>query len=192
MSARSHAYRPDSGSSLFKWLLDLDSAKILGNWVLFSPHDKLSCLKTTSLIKAAIITSRLLIDAHSLYLQPLLPFWITEPHIKLSIDISTWMSQRNLRLQVAKTKCTHFLPTTPLLSILPLAHLDFILFQCLGSQWKRPPSNLLLKSEFRRSSLYFLLKVSADSSQFLVSFISRISSFLYFSLCCHHLLLCAC
>ena len=107
-------------------------------------------------------------------------------------DISTWMSQRNLRLQVAKTQCTHFLPTTPLLSILPLAHLDFILFQCLGSQWKRPPSNLLLKSEFRRSSLYFLLKVSADSSQFLVSFISRISSFLYFSLCCHHLLLCAC
>lgn len=85
VSARSHAYRPDSGSSLFKWLLDLDSAKILGNWVLFSPHDKLSCLKTTSLIKAAIITSRLLIDTHSLYLQPLLPFWITEPHIKLSI-----------------------------------------------------------------------------------------------------------
>lgn len=94
VSARSHTYKPGSGSSLFKWLLDLNSAKLLGNWVLFSPHDQLSHLKTTSLIKAAISTSLLLIDAHFLYLQPLLPFWITEPHIKLT----TW----HLYLDVSK------------------------------------------------------------------------------------------
>ena len=105
-------------------------------------------------------------------------------------DISTWMSQRTLRLQVAKTKCIHFLFTAPLPSILPLAHLDFILFRCHRSQWKRPPSNLFLKSEFRRSSLYFLLKVSADSSQFLVSSISWVSSsfftFLFTATTCYY------
>lgn len=93
-SARSHTYKPGSGSSLFKWLLDLNSAKLLGNWVLFSPHDQLSRLKTTSLLKGAITTSLLLIDAHFVYLQPPLLFWITGPHIKLTT--------RHLHLDVSK------------------------------------------------------------------------------------------
>lgn len=104
-------------------------------------------------------------------------------------DISTWMSQRNLRPEVAKTNCIHFLFIAPLPSILPPTLLDFILFQCHGSQWKISPSNPLLKSKFRQSSLYLLLNFSADPSQFLVSFISWISPsfFTFLSLHWHHL-----
>lgn len=120
-----------------------------------------------------------------LYHQPLLSFWISEPYIKLS----TWQLYMNAS-EEAQTHSSGYnkmlisLLIASLPAVSPPTLLDFVLFQHLGFQWKRNHSVTLVRI---REVLLSLLNFRADPSQFLVSFISWISSFfsVFLSLHCH-------